>query len=318
MKKILIIEDHELTRGLVNRILSKRGYEVIEAADGLEGLRKANEEKPDLIILDVVLPHIDGMEACRMLTSGAETQDIPVIILTSRTTLSDVKMGMEAGAVDYVKKPFDEVEFLARVGSAIKIKEFKDQISILKAKLSEITTTDDLTGLKNAGFFWEYFSREVTKFNRIRKPLSIVILDVDDFKNINDAFGHLAGDRVLVKVADILRRNVRQYDLVARYGGEEFVVVLVDTDEEEAFGMVEKIRGAIESEVFTEEKKSFSLSVSAGVATLGENTPEEMRRAIAMFEWADHALYRAKETGKGKTVVANDADVKLEVAQQKD
>lgn len=318
MKRILVIDDLELTRGLVNKILSERGYEVIEAADGLEGLRKAHEEKPDLIILDVVMPRIDGIETCRMLTSGADTQDIPVVMLTSRTSSSDVKEGMEAGAVDYIKKPFDEVELLARVGSAIKIKDFKDQISVLKSKLSEITTTDDLTGLKNAGFFWEYFNREVSKFNRIKKPLSIIIFDVDDFKNINDTFGHLAGDRVLQNVADILRGNIRQYDLVARYGGEEFVIILVDTDEQEAYEMEEKLRHAVESQKFMEEKKPFYLSVSAGVATLNENTPEDMHRAIAIFEWADQALYRAKESGKGRTVAANDTDLNLAVAQRKD
>ena len=318
MKKILLIDDLELSRGMIGNLLSQRGYEVIEAADGLEGLRKAKEEKPDLIILDVVMPRIDGIETCRMLTSGADTHEIPVIMLTSRTSSSDVKEGMEAGAVDYIKKPFDEVELLARVGSAIKIKDFKDQISILKSRVSEITTTDDLTGLKNSGFFWEYFNREVNKFNRIKKPLSLIILDVDDFKNINDTFGHLAGDRVLYTVGDVLRRNVRQYDLVARYGGEEFVIVLVDTNEKEAFEIAENVRHAVETHVFKEEKKLFHLSVSAGVATLGENTPEKMHRAIAMFEWADHALYRAKEAGKGRTVAANDADLKLAIAQQKD
>ena len=318
MKKILLIDDLELSRGLVGNLLSNNGYEIIEAADGLEGIRKAKEVKPDLIILDVVMPRIDGIETCRMLTSGADTQDIPVIMLTSRTSSSDVKEGMEAGAVDYIKKPFDEVELLARIGSAIKIKDFKEQISILKSRLSEITTTDDLTGLKNAGFFWEYFNREINKFTRIKKPLSIIILDVDDFKTINDTFGHLAGDRVLYTVGDILRRNVRQYDLVARYGGEEFVIVLVDTSEKEAFEIAENVRTAVETHIFEEEKKSFHLSVSAGVATLEENTPGKMHRAIAMFEWADQALYRAKEGGKGMTVTASDSDLKLAIAQQKD
>ena len=318
MKKILLIDDLELSRRLVGNILSKQGYEVIEAADGLEGFRRASEVNPDLIIMDVVMPRIDGIETCRMLTSGAETQDIPVIMLTSRTSSSDVKKGMEAGAVDYIKKPFDEVELLARVGSAIKIKDFKDQISVLKSKLNEITTTDDLTGLKNASFFWEYFTREVNKFNRIKKPLSIIILDMDDFKNINDDFGHLAGDRVLCAVGDILRKNVRKYDLVARYGGEEFVIVLVDTQEEEAFEIAENVRQAVEAHAFKEEKKTFHLSVSAGVATLNKDTPEKMHRAIAIFEWADHALYRAKEEGKGRTIAADDVDMVLESAQQND
>ena len=303
---------------MVGNVLSKQGYEVVEAADGLEGLRRADEVKPDLIIMDVVMPHIDGIETCRMLTSGAETQDIPIILLTSRTSPSDVKKGMEAGAVDYIKKPFDETELLARIGSAIKIKDFKTQVSTLQSKLSEITTTDDLTGLKNASFFWEYFNREVEKFNRIKKPLSIIILDVDDFKDINEDFGHLAGDRVLYTVGDILRRSVRKYDLVTRYGGEEFVIVLVDTNEEEAFEIAEHVRRAIEAHVFDEDDRSFHLSVSAGVATLGAKTPKKMHRAVSIFEWADHALYRSKEEGKGRTVAANETDLKLAIAQQND
>ena len=141
---------------------------------------------------------------------------------------------------------------------------------------------------------------------------------MDDFKDVNDVFGHLAGDRVLYMVGDILRRSVRTYDLVVRYGGEEFAIVLVDTNEAEAFEIAEHIRRAVEAHMFEEDTRSFHLSVSAGVATLGENTPKKMHRAVTLFEWADHALSRAKEVGKGRTVAANEADLKLAIAQQND
>ncbi len=277
---------------------------VLEASNGLGGLKLAFEEKPQLIILDIIMPQMDGIKTCRMLTAGSETKDMPVIMLTSKTSSSDVKEGLEAGAVDYIKKPFDKVELLARVESAIRIKEFKDQISSLRTKLKELVTTDDLTGLKNASFFWDYINREVNKLLRIDNPLSLVILDIDDFKWVNDTFGHMTGDMVIKEVAQILQSNIRRYDLLARYGGEEFVAVLIDTEEDEAMSVAENLRRKVQEREFNEGGNKFHLSISCGVASITKNMPKYMIKAISLFERADKALYEAKEKGKGMTVAA--------------
>lgn len=304
MKKVLIIEDSELTRTMVRETLTAEGYMILEASNGLGGLKLAFEEKPQLIILDIIMPQMDGIKTCRMLAAGSETRDIPVIMLTSKTSSSDVKEGLEVGAVDYIKKPFDKVELLARIESAIRIKEFKDQIASLRTKLKELITTDDLTGLKNASFFWDYINREVNKLLRIDNPLSLVIMDIDDFKWVNDTFGHLTGDMVIKEVAQILQSNIRRYDLLARYGGEEFVVVLIDTEEDEAISVAENLRRKVQERKFNEGGKKFQLSVSCGVASLTKHMPKEMFKAISLFERADKALYEAKEKGKGMSIAA--------------
>lgn len=304
MKRVLIIEDSELTRTMVKETLTSEGYEVMEASNGLGGLKLAFEEKPQLVILDIIMPQMDGIKTCRMLTAGSETKDIPVIMLTSKTSSSDVKEGLEAGAVDYIKKPFDKVELLARVESAIRIKEFKDQIASLRMKLKELVVTDDLTGLKNASFFWDYINREVNKVSRIDNPLSLVILDIDDFKWVNDTFGHMTGDMVIKEVAHILQSNLRRYDLLARYGGEEFVIVLVNTEEDKALTVAENLRKKVQEREFNDDGKKFRLSISCGVASITKNMPKNMIKAISLFERADRALYEAKEKGKGMTVAA--------------
>jgi two-component system cell cycle response regulator len=299
----MIVEDSELTREMVKDTLSTKGYEVVEAHDGLEGIRLAYERNPDLIILDVVMPRMDGISLCNILSQGSETRDIPIIMLTSRTSSMDVKKGLDAGAVDYIKKPFDEIELLARAKSALRVKSYKTQIDFLKSKLNELSTTDELTNLKNAGYFWDYLNREINKIPRLQKPLSLIIIDIDNFKQVNDSFGHLAGDRVLKEIATILTVNLRKYDLLARYGGEEFVVVLIDTDEDGAFKVAEDLRKKIGENTFKEDGKDFHLSASAGVASVVPDMPKNSISTISLFERADKALNEAKKNGMGMSVV---------------
>jgi len=303
LKKVLIVEDTELTREMIKDTLSTKDYEVVEAKDGLEGIRLAYEVNPDLIVLDVVMPRMDGISLCEILSQGSETRDIPIIMLTSKTSSMDVKKGLDAGAVDYIKKPFDEIELLARVKSALRVKSYKTQIDFLKTKLNELSTTDELTDLKNAGYFWDYLNREINKIPRLQRPLSLIIIDIDNFKRVNDNFGHLVGDRVLKEIATILTVNLRKYDLLARYGGEEFVVVLIDTDEEGAFKVAEDLRRKIGENVFQENGRSFQLSASAGVASVVPDMPKNSINTISLFERADKALNEAKEKGMGMSVV---------------
>lgn len=316
MKKVLIVEDTALTREMVKDTLSTENFTVVEAKDGLEGIRIAYEENPNLIILDVVMPRMDGFALCKILSQGSETRDIPIIMLTSKTSPTDVKKGLEAGAVDYIKKPFDKVELLARVESALRVKSYKTQINYLKTKLKELSSTDELTNLKNAGYFWDYLNREVNKIPRLKKPLSLIIIDIDNFKKINDNLGHLAGDRVLKEIATTLTVNLRRYDLLARYGGEEFVVVLIDTDEDEALKVAEDLRKRVGETAFKENGKSFNVSASFGIASLIPEMPKNSMNTISLFERADKALNEAKEKGKGKCVVMPVSNEKKEALDE--
>ncbi len=308
MKTILIIDDSRVIREMVKDVLQPAGYHPIEAQGAKEGIAVARRTRPDLIIIDIVMPGMDGIDACRILNKTSETTGIPVIILTVRASTADIKAGLEAGAVDYITKPFNADELLARVNSAVKIKEFKDQIRSLKLRFKEITSTDDLTGLKNAAYFWDYLSREVRKAGKKNAPLSLVIVDLDNFKTINDSFGHIFGDEVLKEAAHVLKGALGRKGLIARYGGEEFVAVLPGTDEDRAFAVAERMRRALGEREFSREDNTFFISTSCGVATTAHDQQGQTSEPVSLFERADRALYEAKTRGKGMTVVSRPTD----------
>jgi diguanylate cyclase (GGDEF)-like protein len=304
MKTILIIDDSRLIREMLRDILQPAGYRIIDAESGKEGIAIARRSRPDLVIIDIVMPGMDGIDACRILNKGSDTSGIPVIILTVRASTADIKAGLEAGAVDYITKPFNADELLARVNSAFKIKEFKDQITSLKLRFKEITSTDDLTGLRNAAYFWDYLGRKVKKAAKKEAPLSVVIVDLDNFKTINDSFGHIFGDEVLKEAAQILKTALGKKGLIARYGGEEFVAVLPNIGGDRAFAVAEKMRQSLAEREFSREGKTFSISTSCGVATMVHDPRGQTNEPISLFERADRALYEAKTAGKAMTMVA--------------
>jgi two-component system cell cycle response regulator len=304
MKTILIIDDSRLIREMLKDVLEPAGYRLVEAENGKQAIAQARGHRPDLIIIDIVMPHMDGIDATRILSRTTETARIPIIILTSRTSTADIKSALEAGAVDYITKPFDGVELLGRVNSALKIKEFADQIRSLKLRFKEIMSTDDLTGLKNAVCFWDYLGRTARKMTKKGGQLSLVIVDLDSFKTVNNSFGHLYGDEVLREAARILKEAIGTEGLVARYGGEEFVAVLPNTDEERAFIVAERMRCALGEHEFSRDGKTFFLSASCGVAATAIGPHHEPNEPILLFERADRALYEAKTSGKAMTVIA--------------
>jgi two-component system cell cycle response regulator len=304
MKTILIIDDSRLIREMLKGILEPAGYNLIEAENGKEGIVQARRHRPDLIITDIVMPQMDGINVSRTLTRTPETAGIPIVILTVRASTADIKAGLEAGAVDYITKPFNDMELLARVNSAVKIKEFTDQIKSLKRRFKELTSTDDLTGLKNAAYFWDYLNRVIKKSMKQGGPLSLIIIDLDNFKTVNDSFGHMYGDEVLKQTAQTLRNSLGKKGLIARYGGEEFVVVLTNTDEDRAFIVAEGMRRDLGEREFSRDDKTFSISISCGVATVVFGSHGKGHEPISLFERADRALYAAKTKGKGMSMIA--------------
>ncbi len=304
MKTILIIDDSRLIRQMLRDILEPAGYRIIEAGNGKDAITQACRDHPDLIIIDIAMPHMDGIDATRILTRKPETAGIPIIILTARTSTADIKAALEAGAVDYITKPFDDVGLLARVNSAVKIKEFADQIKSLRLRFKEIMSTDDLTGLRNAAYFWDYLGRVVKKSIKKGELLSLVIVDLDNFKTVNDSFGHVYGDEVLRQAAQILKGALGKKGLIARYGGEEFVAVLPNTDEDQAFVIAERMRRALGEREFSRDGKTFYISTSCGVATMPGRHDPEHNEPIFLFQQADRALYEAKTRGKAMSVIA--------------
>lgn len=287
--RVLVIDDTESIHKLVIARLRPEGLEVISEFDGECGIERAVASQPDVILLDIGLPNVDGFEVCRRLKEHASTRNIPIIFLTGTTDTESKVRGLDLGAVDYVTKPFDQVELRARVRAALRTKRLQDI-------LEQQSFLDGLTGLWNRSYLDRRLESELNVARRYGRPLTLVLADVDHFKRVNDSLGHLFGDIVLQGIAEGLRAYARRSDIVARYGGEEFAILLTDTTLRAAVHVSERLRMSAESRHFEARSEIVSVTASFGVACSeeigNELTPEELIRA------ADLALYASKDAGR--------------------
>lgn len=297
MPKILIIDDSRVITHFAKTILVEGGHEVLLAHDGAEGLRVAGSGDAGLILLDVIMPGMDGYEVCRQLKNSSATCNIPVIMLTSKAEPGDKVKGLELGAVDYVTKPFNAGELLARVGIHLRIKELHDALQEKNRQLQELANRDGLTGLYNHRYFQEQISKEFSRAQRYEHPLSCAMVDIDHFKKFNDAHGHHIGDIILKMLGGLITQALRGSDLAARYGGEEFAIILVDTPFEGAMDAVDRLRRLVEKHEFKADEESLRATISVGIATFPDprfQKPEDLVQA------ADKALYAAKQKGRNR------------------
>ena len=305
--KVLIAEDDLTSAFLLSRAIGNLGYESDIARDGAEAWAKIESDDPSLVISDWMMPYVDGPELCRRIRNrSTEKPYIYTILLTSKAQREDRLEALEAGADDFLTKPFDRVELAARLKVAQRIfsiqhelRERALQLEILKAQLehrniqlAEQATTDGLTGLKNHRHFREVLEGSFSLAEQHRSPLSVIMVDVDQFKPFNDTFGHPAGDEVLVTVAKALGASARVHDLVARYGGEEFVLLLRATDAAAARSLADRLRLAIEKLPWTRRP----ITASFGIST---TTPATLA-ASQLVDEADQALYYSKQTGRNR------------------
>ena len=306
MATILVADDEPINRSLIQRRLERAGYHVLTAQNGQEAVEKARERLPDLVILDIMMPVMDGLEACRLIKVDASTQDIPVIFLSARDETEVKVSGLSLGANDYISKPFKAEELLARVDVAMRLKRERDQLRMhaeearAQSELAqERAMTDALTGMLNRYGLQRVLAHEHAEARRYNRPLSCLMIDLDNFKTINDTYGHSAGDTALQQVATILTDVVRRSDMVFRYGGEEFLVLLPETDLEGATSLAEKIRASAAARLFGDGERVFHLTLSAGAASLTDD-----ESGNDMIARADVALYQAKEQGRNRVEVA--------------
>jgi diguanylate cyclase (GGDEF)-like protein len=295
---VLIADDSLVIRAVVRSGLEDEGYRVVEAVDGLNALEQCRRDPPDVILLDIEMPGLDGYEVLSELKSDADLKNIPVVFLTSRSGMDDVVAGLRGGAHDYLKKPFEAAELLARVGSAIHVKKLQDQLEQRNADLDRISRTDELTGLFNRRHLDEELTRRNTVSLRHHEPICVLLLDLDHFKHINDTYGHPAGDLVLQAFADRIRLGLRAGDIAGRWGGEEFLVILPRTDLSGALDVAERIRAGTAASLVTVSGQDISVRVSGGCA-LG---PAESVQALVHH--ADQCLYQAKGAGRNRIVAA--------------
>ena len=293
---VLIADDSLVIRAVVRAGLEDEGYRVTEAIDGLAALEQSRQDPPDVILLDVEMPGIDGFQVLRALKSDPELKDIPVVFLTSRSDIDDVVAGLRGGAHDYLKKPFEHVELLARVGSAVHVKKLQDQLRQRNVELDRMSRTDALTGLYNRRHLDEELVRQQSDANRHHDPLCVLLLDIDHFKKINDSFGHPAGDLVLCAFADRLRAELRRSDIAGRWGGEEFLVIMPRTDLGGALEVAERLRRATATSPLVDGVHRISATVSGG-CVLGRGEDPD-----ALLQSVDTCLYGAKASGRNRIV----------------
>ena len=309
---ILVADDEPINRMLIQRRLEREGFCVLTAENGQQAVEMSTRERPDLIILDVMMPQMDGLEACRLIKEDADTSDIPIIFLSARDE-TDVKVsGLSLGANDYISKPFKAEELMARVHVAMRLKHERDQLRTRveeaeadREVAEEKAIKDSLTGLLNRHELLHSLAREHAEARRYSRALSCLMFDLDNFKAINDTYGHAAGDAALRQVARVLSEIVRRSDMLFRYGGDEFMALLPETDLNGATALAEKIRSCIEAREIMDGSDKFRLTISIGASCLcdGESENDLVIRA-------DAALNNAKSEGRN-TVAANPCDTPL-------
>ena len=304
--KVLLVEDDPIQASATKEILSKLGYEVLWAEDGINAIKLVKSQKPDIVLLDVILPGMDGYEVCRWLKLEETTKGIPIIMLTVKKELSDKISGLHIGADDYLPKPYNELELNARIYALLRTKALQDELKLKNRQLEDLldkvnfmAITDSLTGLYNRRRFLDVLTNEYERAKRYGTPFSLVMLDIDYFKKINDNFGHVVGDTVLKEISEILLKGIRDIDTAARYGGEEFMLILPNTDKDHARIVAERIRQAIETYDFIGLDRKISASI--GISGMPDASIADEDRLIRC---ADFGLYRAKQLGRNRTVVA--------------
>ena len=304
---VLLVEDDPIQAEATKETLEKAGYNVVCTTDGISAIKQVKANKPDIILLDVILPGLDGYEVCRWLKLEEQTKGIPVIMLTVKTELSDKISGLHIGADDYLPKPYNELELYARIYASLRTKALQDELKSKNTQLEELLAeveymaiTDVLTGLFNRRRLHLVLAREFGRSKRYESPFALMLMDLDHFKNINDTYGHLAGDMVLQDVAKIIQKNIREIDTAARYGGEEFIVLLPNTKKEDAVHLAERMRLSIENHAFPDMQNT-AITVSIGIAGVPD---KDITTEDKMVQCADIALYKSKQNGRNRTVVA--------------
>jgi len=328
--KILVVDDFENNRLLLEKTLKEAGYEDVviasSAYEAFEILRLdevATEVDIDLIIMDILMPVLDGIEACSQIKEKEHLRDVPTIMITTKNETGLLQEAFRAGAADFIVKPFNKVELLARVNSLLTLKKEMDRrkarekelievtrkLEEANQKLQEQTSIDGLTGIANRWAFEQFYEQEWKRCMRDANSLSLIMADIDVFKAFNDNYGHLAGDECLRQIASVLQQSLkRPGDLAARYGGEEFVIVLPGTDQAGAQIVAEELRKKVEEKNIPHEfspvsdKVTISLGVAAGV-------PHAGLERDALISRADKAMYRAKQEGRNQVKVYRDEKI---------
>ncbi|MBW3573186.1 MAG: diguanylate cyclase [Gemmatimonadetes bacterium] len=307
--RILVVDDVPDNVEILDARLSSRGYEVVTATNGEEALASVSDTPPHLILLDVMMPGMDGREVARRIKEDESLPFIPIILVTALSEADDVVQGLESGADDYISKPYNFRELEARVRAMLRIKGLQDELDqknreleLANHRLKKLSITDGLTELFNHRHVHELLQDEFERSARTGENVAVVMMDLDRFKAINDTYGHPTGDVILYETAQIIQETAREIDMVGRYGGEEFIAILPETAEDPAAAFAERVRAAVEGHVFRDGSTEVRMTVSCGVASL---SAQRVDSPESLLKRADQALYQAKESGRNRVVRAS-------------
>lgn len=304
--KVLLVEDDPIQARETEAILTNTGYEVFWAQDGINAIKLVKSLKPDIILLDLILPGLDGYEVCRWLKLDETAKAIPVIMLTVKKELSDKISGLQIGADDYLPKPYNELELNARIYASLRTKALQDELRMKNKQMEELldkvnymAITDALTGLYNRRKFHDTLTSEFERAKRYATPFSLIMIDIDHFKRVNDNYGHNAGDAVLKVVSSLILKSVREIDTASRFGGEEFMVVLPNTDISNAKVVAERMLVSIARYPFPNINEAITVSIG-----IGGMPDSNIKNEDQVIRCADIALYRAKQSGRNRVEVS--------------
>jgi two-component system, cell cycle response regulator len=311
--RILIADDDGVTRKALTKLLQGLGYEVLLAHDGKHAWQLLQQpNSPYLVILDWMMPGMDGVVLCSKLRTLEKDIYPYVILLTANNNKKDLVTGFNAGADDYVRKPFDPDELFVRIRAGERIINLQIESLAARDALRKQATYDFLTGLRNREAILNELQRECERASRNGLPLSVVMIDVDHFKRVNDTYGHQAGDKVLAEVAKRMASEARTYEAIGRYGGEEFLIVLSECDSAGAGKMAERVRCAVAARDCDVQGIKIPVTISLGVASSSPTVHPTMELLIEM---ADAAMYRAKQTGRNRMELAPDTPQTMSLPQ---
>jgi diguanylate cyclase (GGDEF)-like protein len=300
--KVLVADDEAVSRKLLECTLRRWEYQVVTAHDGLEALRILQApDAPKLAILDWLMPGLDGVQICREIRSRRSEPYTYILLLTGKNAKCDVVEGLDAGADDYVIKPFDTQELQVRLRTGKRILYLQEQLIAARETLRDQATHDSLTGLWNRAATFELLVNELARQQRHGGSIGVALIDLDRFKQVNDVYGHLAGDEILRAAAAAIQHCTRRYDAVGRFGGEEFILVLPGCDSINALSHAERVRAAIGQVCVDTPHGSVGVTASLGVAIA---RPEQTIDACGLIRAADAALYQAKHNGRNRVEFA--------------
>ena len=310
--RILVVDDDQDSVELLSRWLAMEGYEVLTAKDGAEALQRIGADRPDLVLLDLLIPPPDGLAVIRAAKRDRDMSTVPLVVMTVKRDVKTKIEVLRGGADDFIVKPFHFDELDAVMRAALKkrylytsLERANRQLRDANEKLTKLTVTDDRTNLHNDRYLKRRLAEEFKRARRYGSPLTLMLVDLDHFKQVNDKYGHECGDQVLAEFARVLVDNAREIDIVGRYGGEEFLMILPNTDAIRAAVVAERVRKATEEHVYRHKEFLVRITVSIGLASIPANAA--LRTEADLLRAADEALYRAKRTTRNKVILDRDS-----------